>query len=186
MERLAPDYAFRFTEADLKANRKGKLSDAQAALLRRDSLQMAAIVCGALLAVTVLAFLSSQGALTDELQCVGLAVFLLIVFAFYFYVIRTETAIRPREVQAITGQANVTYGRQGSKLLIINDQMFTITLDQARAIQIGTAYTLYVVPGLKKIVALESYVDTRRERPEGPILTIEPTIGEEGADELRA
>jgi hypothetical protein len=186
MERLAPDYAFHFTEADLQQNRKGKLSDAQAALLRRDGLQMALLVCGALVVVTVLAFISAQGAVPGELQCVGLAVVLLILFAFYFFVMRTETAARPRKVEAVTGQAAIIYGLRGSQNLVINNRRFTITLEQSRAVEGGAVYTLYVVPGLNKIVALEAYAGERIDKPEEPRISIEPVIGEDGQDVLRA
>ncbi len=167
MEQKALDYSFRFSEADLRDNQQGRLSEAQAALLRRDSLEIAGMICGALVIVVVLAILSAQPS-PSELTVLVLIGLIPFAFTLGWFVLRTELAIQPRTVQALTGEVQLThspYSYSGMYRLTIGMTMLPLNRDQMYALRPG-AYTVYYVPGLRKIVSAVAYSHILSERPE--------------------
>jgi hypothetical protein len=151
-----PEQAFNFTDDDLKANRKGALSERQALLIRNDAMRTAGIVCGCLLAVTILGLISARNVAGAEVQFIGFIIVACLIFAFWFYVLRIEAAIRGRSVEAITGEADMMLSMGGQRL-VIGERMFTLTYSVSYAIRQGSAYTIYWLPSLRKIVSIESY-----------------------------
>lgn len=176
-ELMSPERAFNFNDDDLKANRRGALTDRQAALIRNDAIRTAAIVCGCLIAVTILGLLSARNVAGAEVQFIGLIIVGCLIFAFWFYVMRTETALRARKVEAVTGEVDLVLSMGGQRL-VIGERLFSLTFTESNVIQPGSAYTIYWLPALRKIVSLESYgaESVRKAKPAAPEANL-PVMG---------
>ncbi len=186
MERLALDFVFHFSAADLLDNQRGKLSEAQSAYIRREALQTGGAFSGALTVVFVLGVLSSNST-AREATLVMLIGLLLVGAILYWFVGKTELAIQARVVKAVTGELSSGFQTMGARIadrLLIADQLLPVTRDQLRALHPG-AYTVYYVPGIQKIVSIESYSAEPTDRPVMPTLITEP-IDDTSGDVLRA
>lgn len=186
MERPSLDHAFRFTDADLKENRRGHLSEPQATVLRRDVLQIVAAIGGGVVLVTILAMLSAQPS-PGEMSVIALIVFVPIALILGLYFLRTETALRPRVVSQLTGEIGLNealYRGYGNYRVTMGDQVFLLTRTGYQALRPGS-YTFYFVPGLRKIVAVEAFERSSTERPPLPQPTVEQ-FDDDSRDTLRA
>jgi hypothetical protein len=169
---MSTDTAFHFTQDDLSFNRRGKLSEAQAHTILSDSVRTAGVIVVALLSVTLMGLFSARGVSSAEIYVIGFAVLAIMGFAFWFYILRIQNRIRDRRVLPITGVADLLIGMHSTQLAI-NDQHFSVTDTEARSIQPGSSYTVYIIPGLKRIVALENHSQANPLPP--PLEIIMPT-----------
>lgn len=183
---------FNFNEQDLRANRQGKLSDAQVNRIRGHSFRVMFAILGALTAIVVMALLSGQTSpseLTLALTCVVLPI---AAFTFAFTVGITEAALGPRTASKVSGQIHLAYGlmayappldydqqrqlrgfviqRAGSYRLVISDRLFQLDKDQYEALAVGY-YAVYFVPTINKIVSIQ--------RIDPDITTLPPAIEHE-------
>jgi hypothetical protein len=174
--------AFHFSEQDLRENRLGKLSAAQANRLRTESRQLLFLVVGVLAGVGVLTLLSIRFSSTELFYLIScLSVPALLTFAFTLGT--TEAAIGPRAVSKRTGQIHLSrpgmgifdpplqaediarlahspglrLSRAGQFMLIIEDQVFRLGQEEHAALR-PSFYTVYYVPQLNKVVAVEPIV----------------------------
>jgi hypothetical protein len=202
--------AFKFTADDLKENRQGRLSDTQAARLRREAARLSSLVVGVMAGLGILTILSarpSSGEVIIFLFCLGVPALLTLSMT----VGVTEASIGPRVVTKRTGQVHLGYGMleftppldydqsarvsrrwmvgsQGAYKLIIADQMFRLNRDEFEALALGI-YTVYIVPTLNKIVALELIdigVPLAPQEVEQKQTPIYGSYDDEGEDTLRA
>ncbi len=185
-ERLALDAAFQFTEEDLIENQKGKLSRSQAARIRGEMFRTAFWISLIVLIVTVLGLLSAGGVSAGEVQFIGVIAIAILVFLLWYYVVRIENVIRMGTVIAITGEANIIIGT-GRPILQIADNFYPLTTTEARAFIIGNAYTIYMIPRLRRIVAAESYAGNPLDKRTAPKQNIPLTdVSDPGRESMRA
>lgn len=174
--------AFHFSEQDLRDNRQGRLSASQASRLRAESRQLLFLVVGVLAGVGVLTLLSIRFSSTELFYLIScLTVPSLLTFAFTLGT--TEAAIAPRAVSKRTGQVHLSrpgmgifdpplqaediarlahspglrLSRAGQFMLIIEDQVFRLAQEEHGALS-PSYYTVYYVPQLNKVVAVEPMV----------------------------
>ncbi len=186
IERLSPDHVFGFNEQDIEENRRGKLSERQAGIIRSEGFRTALIIIGIIIGIVLLAVVSTQSVQGGEIQCVGGLMFMIVLYIFYHYIIRIDAAIRPRAVQALTGQPTLIVNPNGS-IMTISGQIFRLSLTEARAFRPDTGYTLYIIPALRRIVAVETYSDeARRTEPLPPLEITMPSNDDSGSEALRA
>jgi len=185
IERLSPDHVFGFNEQDIEENRRGKLSERQAGIIRSEGFRTALVICGIIIGIVLLAVVSTQSVQGGEIQCVGGLMFMIVLYVFYHYIIRIEAAVRPRTVQALTGQPTLIVNPNGS-IMTISGQIFKLSLSEARAFRPDTAYTLYIVPALRRIVAVESYSGEARHADPLPLVEITMPTDDSGSETLRA
>ncbi len=185
MEKPSLDYAFGFSEADLKENRRGRLSDAQAARLRRSVLQISAIIGGAVLIVTILGTLSANAG-AGELSAIVLIVFVPVAVFLAWNFLRMEAAIRPGTVSQLTGEIKLnespyTYGNYRIK---VGDQLFVLARTNYQALRSG-AYTFYYLPSIRRIVSVEALDRLPTDKPE-PLAPAIERFDDDSHDTLRA
>ena len=179
--------AFHFSEQDLRDNRQGRLSASQANRLRAELRQLLFLVVGVLAGVGVLTLLSIRFSSTELLYLIScLTVPSLLTFAFTLGT--TEAAIAPRAVSKRTGQVHLSrpgmgifdpplqaediarlahspglrLSRAGQFMLIIEDQVFRLGQEEHAALR-PSFYTVYYVPQLNKVVAVEPIVPSDTE-----------------------
>lgn len=169
--------AFSFTDADLKENMQGRLSNAQTARLRQEAYQTLYLVVGALALIGFLALLSfrpTSGDLFLLLSCLILPA----VIAFALTVGTTESALSARTVSRVSGMIHLAYGMmpyqpplpddfrpvqrgvvlgyQAAYRLAIADREFRLDRDQYEALSASYGYyNVFFVPTLNKIVSLQ-------------------------------
>ncbi|PJF35960.1 MAG: hypothetical protein CUN49_07875 [Candidatus Thermofonsia Clade 1 bacterium] len=169
--------AFNFTDADLKQNMQGKLSEAQIARLRQEAYQILYLVVGALAIIGFLALLSFR-ATASELLLLLSCLIAPAVIAFVFTVGTTESALSARTVSKVSGmihlaygmmpyqpplpddfqpvQRGVVFGYQAAYRLAIADREFRIDREQYEALSAAYGYyNVFFVPTLNKIVAVQ-------------------------------
>jgi hypothetical protein len=205
--------AFGFTENDLAENRRGNLTDAQMANLRRSAGQIALIVIGVLGAVGVLTIFSAQPDSSEVpvfLLCLGVPALVTLAFT----VFATEAALVPRVVAKSSGVVHLAYGmfaytprldegqqrirrrfrfgRMGGHTMIIGDQEFTLTRDQWSLLKAGSYANIYYLPTLHKIVSIE-IIAQDIQAPEPEIVHVDagtpslpaPSRGDDEGDIIR-
>jgi hypothetical protein len=212
------EQAFNFTEADLRENRQGRLSTAQVDRLRSSARQTLFIILGVLAALGLLTLLSvriSGGELFILISCLTVPA----LVAFSFTLGTTEAAISPRTVSKRTGQLHLSvlpigfdpplkqeqverlaqrsrFPRQSMYSMIIEDLEFRLTLEEHAALTPGV-YTVYYIPTLNKIVAMELVAVTADGAPlpevselaaeivpSGPVIVADPL--DESDEDVRA
>ena len=164
---------FHFTEDDLQLNREGRLSRTQMAYLRRRAYSFSAIVVAAIAILGLLSYFSAQPDPPDFAFMWALIIPVVIVVA--GTIGATELAILPGVVSKLNGTVYLAYGmaayepirednrrgrrfmlgRTGAYTLLIQDQEFRISRDQWNLIRPGAIGTVYWIPTIRKIVALE-------------------------------
>ncbi len=204
--------AFQFTPKDLIDNRQGILSNTQLSRLRRQATILALIIIGVMAVLGILTVLSA-GASTDEvplfLFCLGTPMLITLVAT----VGMTEMAVMPRVVSKRTGQIHLAVspygynppldeesltefqprrrgigslrlGRAGMYSMIVDDMEFRLSREEYQSLQ-PMVYTVYFVPTLKKIVALEPVPDAV-PKPSAPETRLPPSFDDDEQDVLRA
>lgn len=167
---------FQFTDDDLRANRQGRLTDAQVAHLRRAASQRAlpiVLITGALGILTLLTVSISTGELLAFLIALAIPVALILSLT----VGLTESALGPRLVVKVSGQAHLAYGildynppldeqqvntlrrvifafHNHSYRLAVGDMEFMLSRDEYHVLAAGL-YNVYYVPTIRKVVALD-------------------------------
>jgi hypothetical protein len=171
---------FGFNDADVRVNRIGKLSDNQTARLRAESTNFLYIILAALAVIGILAMFSFR-ATAGELFTLGTCIVVPGLLAFTYTLGRTNAALKPRVVSKVIGQVHLStppvgfqpplraeqaalipqrmgFGGPAMYMLVVGDQVFALSHDQHAALR-PALYTVYYVPTLRKIVALEEMAD---------------------------
>ncbi|MEP7286069.1 MAG: hypothetical protein ABI947_09915 [Chloroflexota bacterium] len=76
-----------------------------------------------------------------------------------------------------TNSLRLSYGGNGTYRLVVNNQRFRLTREQYQEIQPGALITIYYLPTIHKIVALE-IVDNNIQLPEPPVMDTPDTVTE--------
>ncbi len=186
----AIENAFHFTSDDLAENQQGRLSYSQVAYLRGKAISLAAIIVAILAGIGVLAYISASPT-SGELPIFLLALVIPAAIVLAGTVGATELAIMPGVVSKRTGTLHLGYGitgynppldygqqrtgrrwmmgRMGAYTMIVQDQEFQISRDQWELIHPGAYAAVYIVPTIRKIVAIE-IIDHDIKLPDEPIL----------------
>lgn len=185
------EVAFNFSPDDLRQNRSGRLSPPQAAALRKNSRRLAFIVLGVIGGLALLTLISTP-VTANDLSILFLCLVIPAGVTFATTIGATEAALVPGVVSQRSGIAHLAYGiseydppfelgqriprrfvmgRMGAYSLVLGDSEFILTRDQWQAIRPGASITIYFLPTLHKIVALEVH-DTDIELPETPPITM--------------
>jgi hypothetical protein len=180
-EQARLEAAFGYSGADILRNRAGKLSDAQAAKIRTERYQLFYYVIGALALIGILTLFSFRPN-GDEMIAILIGLGIPAGVAYWLMIRPVEQVLRAGEVQRRRGQVYLSvpgmgymtfnppapedklaqalqaYGwanRPGMYMLLIDDVLCRLTLQQHEALVPGL-YTVYYVPKLNQIVAVEA------------------------------
>jgi hypothetical protein len=183
----AAQRAFNFTPPDLIDNRQGRLSEAQLGFLRRRAATLSLTIIGILAVLGALSILSAQAS-SDEVPVFLFCLTMPALITLVSTVGITEMAVLPRLVSKRTGQIHLAAapadytppldqttefempvrrnllrgirpGRSAAYSMIIDDVQFRLSRDEFYALQ-PAVYTIYFVPTLNRIVAVEPILET--------------------------
>jgi hypothetical protein len=172
----AIENAFHFTSDDLTANREGQLSRTQIGYLRGRAISLSAVVLAILAACGLLAYVSSDQD-PSELPVFLLALVIPAAIVLAGTVGATELAVMPGVVSKRTGVLHLRYGigtynppldygqeqairrwmmgRMGAYTMMVQDQEIRLSREQWELIHPGAYAAVYIVPTIRKIVAIE-------------------------------
>lgn len=184
-QETALEKAFNFTVEDLRYNRRGELAPRQANRLRQRASRTFVSVLGVLAILGVLSILtvaSSPGELTLFLICLTVPAFVTLAATIGI----TEASISPRVVSKRTGQVHLAavpsgynppltdaqslrlvgrrMGSTGLYSMVLEDLEFRLSSTEHGALT-PAIYTVYFIPTLHKIVAIELVSITDESQP---------------------
>lgn len=164
--------AFNFTDADLKANRAGYMTEAQIRHIRKENTVGILVIAGIFLVlVTFVIFIISN--LWDEASIINrIMVALVGALPFYFlalFLYHIRRLLRPgsdlwhidEEVIALTGTVHTVRVKRNNrnyqtKLRVgVDEKLFTISNRVLYAVQGGRIYTIYYTVETKHILSME-------------------------------
>jgi hypothetical protein len=156
--------AFGITEADLQANRAGRLGPRQATSIRRSGARnLAAALAGGAILAAILAFVVDRPLVPAQYITAGL-LFVAMLAVGVYDVVRTRRAAAAGVVEEVRGPVGVqSRGRQGW-FLMVGQEEFRVPVQPWKLFP-GASYRVYFARQARRVVAMEPDESMAAARP---------------------